>query len=141
MDEEISLEMDLTEETAEKIREVLDINELEEIHNRFMNGTETEDDLINHYYNFKINFTDNRELEVVEKKYYEKMIGLYKTLKEIEEEHRKENGELRTELDKEKEKNKNVIKFIKDNNLTYSCNFYDDGVNELFKDILKLLED
>ena len=83
--------------------------------------------------NFEISWTEVQALK--------SLFSQYKNLKEIEEEHRKLNGELRVELEKEKEKNKNVIKFIKDNNLTYSCNFYDDGVNELFKDILKLLEE
>jgi hypothetical protein len=41
------------------------------------------------------------------------LLDLYNNLKEIEEEHRKENGELRVELEKEKEMYKNTGKIVK----------------------------
>ena len=111
MSEEISLDMSLTEESYEELKKALGISELEEAHNRFMNGTETENDLINNYHWFKICSEDN-EFEVVMKKYYAKLVDLYNNLKEIEEEHRKLNGELRVELDKEKEKINNALEYM-----------------------------
>lgn len=42
---------------------------------------------------------------------------------------------------KEKEKNKEAIEYINKNCSTYNCDFMDDGVGNLFKDILELLEE
>ncbi len=51
---------------------------LKEVHNRFENEKETLNDLLNYYPNFKIQFKYNdgkqKELDVVEKKYYKKLI-------------------------------------------------------------------
>ena len=81
MSEEFSFDIDLDE--IDKL-EVLDKmqKELEARHQRFMNGTETIDDLINHIYHYKIKNNDGLDLELVEKKYYEKIVDLYNKEKE-----------------------------------------------------------
>lgn len=81
MSEEFSFDIDLDE--IDKL-EVLDKmqKELEASHQRFMNGTETIDDLINHIYYYKIENNDGLDLDLVEKKYYEKIVDLYKKEKE-----------------------------------------------------------
>ena len=81
MSEEFSFDIDLDE--IDKL-EVLDKmqKELEARHQRFMNGTETIDDLINHIYHYKIKNNDGLDLDLVEKKYYEKIVDLYNKEKE-----------------------------------------------------------
>ena len=58
------------------------IKELESRHQRFMNGTETEDDLINGIYHYKIKNDNGLDLDVVELKYYQKILDLYNKEKE-----------------------------------------------------------
>jgi len=86
MSEEFSFDLD--EKSIKNIKEAIGLDEIEARHQRFMNGTETIDDLINHIYHYKIKNNDGLDLELVEKKYYEKIVDLY---------------------NKEKEKNKNSI--------------------------------
>ena len=96
MSEKFSFDFNIDEKSMEKLRESLGFEKLEEIHNRFKNGTETEDDLINHYESYKIKCVlpdepkKETELNVVETKYYKKVIDLYqnekaknKTLEEL----------------------------------------------------------
>lgn len=97
MSEEFSFDIDLDE--IDKL-EVLDKmqKELEARHQRFMNGTETIDDLINGIYHYKIKNNDGLDLDVVETKYYNKIIDLYNKEK-------MNNFNLSEQLNKEKEKN------------------------------------
>ena len=84
--EEFSI--DLSEESVKQLEEALGLKELEEIHKRFKNGTETLDDLLHHCYryNFKFEIDGNEEeLDLVEWKYYKKLIDLIeKQNKELE---------------------------------------------------------
>lgn len=50
----------------------------------------------------------NCEISWTEVQALKGLLDQYNNLKEIEKEHRKENGELRVELEKEKEKNENL---------------------------------
>ena len=50
------------------------LDELEEIHRRFENGTETIDDIKKHCLNYMIKTENGVELKLVETKYFEKLI-------------------------------------------------------------------
>lgn len=80
--------------------------EILKIKKRFADGTYTEDDLLNHLPRFGLGTKDKIEMYVVESKYFEDLANRYTNLKEIEQQHREENGKLRVELEQEKEKNK-----------------------------------
>lgn len=98
MSEEFSFDFDIDEKSMKKLRESLGLEKLEEIHKRFKNGIETEDDLINHYESYKIKCVlpdepkKETELNVVETKYYKKIIDLYQ--KEKEKNKKLENADL-----------------------------------------------
>ena len=80
MSEEFSFDLD--EKSIKNIKEVIGLDEIEARHKRFMNGTETIDDLINHIYHYKIKNNDGLDVDLVEKKYYEKIVDLYNKEKE-----------------------------------------------------------
>lgn len=89
MEEEFSLDVD--ENTINELKKAIGYDEIEARHKRFMEGKETADDLINHIYHYKIKNDKGLDLDVVELKYYNKIIDLY---------------------NKEKEKNKNKDKIL-----------------------------
>ena len=64
-------------------------------HKRFMNGTETLDDLINGILHYRIKNDDDLDLDVVEFKYYQKMIDLYEKEKEKNKSLEQENSFLK----------------------------------------------
>lgn len=68
---------DLNPESVENLKDILH-SEIEEVSKRFNNGTETLDDLINNYRHLKIKFEmkngTEQDLDVVELKYYKKLI-------------------------------------------------------------------
>lgn len=74
----------------------------------------------------------NCEISWTEVQALKGLLDLYNNLKEIEEEHRKENGELRVELKKVEEKNKKLKKALcyMVNQFAYSNKRIDEG-NEL----------
>lgn len=72
--EEEGFSIDLTEEQAEDFKKAFGLDELEEIHKRFENGTETIDDIKNHCLNYMIKTEDGVELKLVETKYFKKLI-------------------------------------------------------------------
>lgn len=78
---EVSL--DIEPESVENLKDIVH-SEIEEISKRFNNGTETLDDLINNYKHLKIRFElkngIKQDLEVVELKYYLKLVEKVKTL-------------------------------------------------------------
>lgn len=54
---------------------------MKEIHDRFNSGKETLEDLLNYYPNFKMKIEykgKEKNIEVVEKKYYQKLINIVK---------------------------------------------------------------
>ena len=73
---EDSFEFEISEECAKKLHKMFE--PLENAYNRFENGEETLDDLLKYYPSFKIQLKYNdgkqKELDVVEKKYYKKLI-------------------------------------------------------------------
>ena len=80
MSEEFSFEV--KPESIEELKKAINYDELNEISNRFDNGTETEDDIINHCRNYGIEFKNGNQLFVVEKKYFDKVVDLYQKEKE-----------------------------------------------------------
>lgn len=80
MSEEFS--MDIDEKSIEELKKAINYDEIEKRYQRFMNGTETEYDLINGMYHYKIQNDKGLDLDVVEFKYYQKLINLYNKEKE-----------------------------------------------------------
>lgn len=68
------------------IEEDINLIKLKEISERFSNGTETIEDIINYCRNYKIKFENGLKLRVVEKRYFDKLV---ERLKELEEENQK----------------------------------------------------
>ena len=93
MSEEFSFEV--KPESIEELKKAINYDELNEISKRFDNGTETEDDIINHCRNYGIEFENGNQLFVVEKKYFDKVVDLYQKEKEKNKELKKENNEIR----------------------------------------------
>lgn len=88
MNEEFSFDID--ENSMNELKKSIG-DEIEERHKRFMEGKETIDDLINGIYHYKIKIDNGLDLDVVELKYYNKIIDLY---------------------NKEKEKNRQTLEYI-----------------------------
>ena len=63
-----------------------DINliNLKEISERFSNGTETIEDIINYCRNYEIKFENGLKLRVVEKRYFDKLVERIKELEVLE---------------------------------------------------------
>ncbi len=80
MSEEFSFEV--KPESIEELKKAINYDELNEISKRFNNGTETENDIINHCRNYGIEFENGNQLFVVEKKYFDKVVDLYQKEKE-----------------------------------------------------------
>lgn len=64
---------------------MIDIVNLKDISERFNNGTETIEDIINYCRNYELYFGSNTTMQVVEKKYSDKLV---ERIKELEEENR-----------------------------------------------------
>lgn len=64
------------------IEEDINLINLKEISERFSNGTETIEDIINYCRNYEIKFENGLKLRVVEKRYFDKLV---KRIKELEE--------------------------------------------------------
>lgn len=63
----------------------MDIEEdLKKISERFNNGTETMNDIINYCRNYKITFENGTEINVIEKKYFDKLVEKIKELEVLE---------------------------------------------------------
>ena len=67
------------------IEEDINLIKLKEISERFSNGTETIEDIINYCRNYKIKFENGLKLRVVEKRYFDKLV---ERIKELEEENK-----------------------------------------------------
>lgn len=79
------------------IEEDINLINLKEISERFSNGTETIEDIINYCRNYEIKFENGLKLRVVEKRYFDKLV---ERIKELEEENKK-NVERYEERDNE----------------------------------------
>ena len=67
------------------IEEDINLIKLKEISERFSNGTETIEDIINYCRNYEIKFENGLKLRVVEKRYFDKLV---ERIKELEEENK-----------------------------------------------------
>lgn len=66
------------------IEEDINLINLKEISERFSNGTETIEDIINYCRNYEIKFENGLKLRVVEKKYFDKLVERIKELEVLE---------------------------------------------------------
>lgn len=81
----VELSLDISNETMQNLKEALGINELEQIHKRFENGTETIEDIMYHCLNYGLDLENGKQLKLVETKYFEKLVKhIEKQQKEIE---------------------------------------------------------
>lgn len=80
MKEEFSLDVD--ENTINELKKAIGYDELEARHKRFMEGKETADDLINHIYHYEIKNDKGLDLDVVELKYYKKLVKIINLMAE-----------------------------------------------------------
>lgn len=78
MKEEFSLDVD--ENTINEFKKA--IGYIEARHKRFMQGKETVDDLMNGIYHFKIKNDKGLDLDVVELKYYKKLVKIINLMAE-----------------------------------------------------------
>lgn len=62
------------------IEEDINLIKLKEISERFSNGTETIEDIINYCRNYEIKFENGLKLRVVEKRYFDKLVERIKEL-------------------------------------------------------------
>ena len=81
MNEEGEISIDIDKSTMEQLKKAINHDELVAISERYKNGTETEDDLINYIQRFKIE-SDKYDLDVVQYKHYKKLLNLYNQEKE-----------------------------------------------------------
>lgn len=80
MNEEFSLDVD--ENTINEFKKAIGYDEIEARHKRFMEGKETVDDLINHIYHYEIKNNNGLDLDVVELKYYKKLVKIINLMAE-----------------------------------------------------------
>lgn len=73
-EEEFSFDID--EKTINELKKAIGYNEIEARHKRFMEGKETADDLMNGIYHYKIKNNNGLDLDVVELKYYKKLVKI-----------------------------------------------------------------
>ena len=66
------------------IEEDINLINLKEISERFSNGTETIEDIINYCRNYEIKFENGLKLRIVEKKYFDKLVERIKELEVLE---------------------------------------------------------
>ena len=137
--------------------EIENTNELKELFNktkeeslkirkRFTDGTYTEDDLLNHLPRFGLGTEDKIEMYVVESKYFEDLANRYTNLKEIEQEHKKENEELREKVKKLEEENtvlkraNNISEDVKIEDITKFINKSIEDFNKEYIPVAKIKE-
>lgn len=80
MKEEFSLDVD--KNTINELKKAIGYDEIEARHKRFMEGKETADDLINHIYHYEIKNDKGLDLDVVELKYYKKLVKIINLMAE-----------------------------------------------------------
>lgn len=79
------------------IEEDINLIKLKEISERFSNGTETIEDIINYCRNYEIKFENGLKLRVVEKRYFDKLV---ERIKELEEENHLQRKQIMSAYDK-----------------------------------------
>lgn len=87
----------------------IDIVNLKDISERFNNGTETIEDIINYCRNYELHFGSKITMQVVGKKYFDKLV---ERIKELEQENRIQRRQLNSAFDRGwilKEKVKDLI--------------------------------
>lgn len=98
---------------------------LKEISERFNNGTETIEDIMNYCRNYEIQFGSKVTMRVVEKKYFDKLV---ERIKELEEENLHWRGQYLIALDEigmiPKQKVKDVLQ--NNRNELFSTTYIDD---------------
>lgn len=80
MEKEFSFDVD--ENTINELKKAIGYDEIEARHKRFMEGKETVDDLINHIYHYEIKNDKGLDLDVVELKYYKKLVKIINLMAE-----------------------------------------------------------
>jgi hypothetical protein len=73
-----TIEVELTDEQNESLAKVLELDEIKVINERFRNGTPTENDLLNCVQHFQLTLDNGIELDLVEYKFYQQLVELYK---------------------------------------------------------------
>ena len=86
-----------------------DIVNLKEISERFINGTETIEDIMNYCRNYEITFENKETIRVVEKRYFDKLVA---RIKELEEENKQKD--MFVEMAKEVIENSILKQKVKD---------------------------
>ena len=79
----VELSFDIPEGTIQNLKEVLGINELDQIHKRFENGTETLKDIMYHCWNYGFELENGYKLKVVETKYFDKLVKYIEKQEEV----------------------------------------------------------
>ena len=80
MKEEFSFDVD--EKTINELKKAIGYDEIEARHKRFLEGKETADELINHIYHYEIKNDKGLDLDVVELKYYKKLVKIINLMAE-----------------------------------------------------------
>ena len=87
----------------------MDIEEdLKEVSERFNNGTETIEDILNFCRNYEITFENGIKMRLVEKKYLDKLINEYKNVLAEREEDKKKINKLEYCVEELKKYNKTI---------------------------------
>ena len=116
----------------------IDIVNLKDISERFNNGTETIEDIINYCRNYELYFGSNTTMQVVEKKYFDKLV---ERIQELEKENRIQRRQLNSAFDRgwiPKEKVKDKIEEIK---LSGGSNGKDNVENLARELVIEVLEE
>lgn len=117
---------------------MIDIVNLKDISERFNNGTETIEDIINYCRNYELYFGSNTTMQVVEKKYFDKLV---ERIQELEKENRIQRRQLNSAFDRgwiPKEKVKDKIEEIK---LSGGSNGKDNVENLARELVIEVLEE
>lgn len=91
------MDMSNKERSDKDVANIEKIAILKEISERFNNGTETIEDIINYCRNYEITFKNGITLKVVEKKYFDKLIEV---IQELEEENRVQRHQIMQVFDR-----------------------------------------
>lgn len=121
------------------IEEDINLIKLKEISERFSNGTETIEDIINYCRNYEIKFENGLKLRVVEKRYFDKLV---ERIKELEEENHLQRKQIMSAYDKGwilKQKVKDVLDRLHISDIEPWSIYKVSG--EILFDLKELLED
>lgn len=112
----------------------MDIEEdIKKVSERFNNGTETIEDILKYCRNFKLTFENGIKLQLVEKKYLDRLIEEYKKLLAEREEDKKK-------IDKLEKENKEILNSKIGIDLSYNDYIPKQKVKEVIKKIKEILD-